>query len=402
MQRQLMLYKISIENFFSIAARQELILSVPSNAPDLPCFIPSRPDKVRLPTVIGLFGSNASGKSTVLRAIVSTALFGIYSIDWQVGTLGSFFQPYRQKAWLKKPTIIIIEFDSQLIVNSHSTKFRYEIHINHKADNYLDKTISYEALSYAPKGKFRNLFERKNQSFNFGNDFEISDKDPRKESIRPDASTISTLAKLNHQPSIHLCRLVGAIQTNSIGFDRIQQHPTQWLTVYDNDKKCLDKLNKELRRLDVGLEEMSIEKGDQGLFARFRHTRLDDFIYFAEESAGTRRFIEVFLRLHYALEQGSIAIVDEIDSDLHPLLLPELLRWFSSAERNPHGAQLFFTAHNPAILDDMEKEQVFFTEKPCGEPTHVYSARDIKGLRREPSLMKKYLSGELGAVPHIG
>lgn len=398
-----MIYKISIENFFSISERQEILLPVADNAPDLPCFISSHSDNnIRLPTVIGLFGSNASGKSTVFRAIVSTALFSINSFDWQPNILGSLFQPYRQKAWLKKPTIIIIEFDSQLNTESVAAKFRYEIHISNEADNFLEKKVTYESLSYAPKGKFRNLFERKNQSFKFGNDFEISDNDPRENSVRPNAGTLSTLAKLNHQPSINLCRLIGTIQTNSIGFDRIQQHRTQLLYAYANDKKCLDNLNKELRRFDVGLEHMTIEKGDQGLFAKFKHTGLDDFIFFEEESAGTRRFIEIFLRLHYALEQGSIAIIDEIDTDLHPLLLPELLRWFSDIERNPKGAQLFFTAHNPALLDDLEKEQIFFTEKPCGKSTQVYSARDIKGLRREPSLMKKYLAGELGAVPHIG
>lgn len=71
-------------------------------------------------------------------------------------------------------------------------------------------------------------------------------------------------------------------------------------------------------------------------------------------------------------------------------------------ERNPHGVQLFFTAHNPGLLDDLEKEQVFLTEKPSGQATRVYGVRDIKGLRREPSLMRKYLAGELGAVPRIG
>lgn len=398
-----MLHKISIENYFSISKRQEIALTVPNNAPDLPCFISSQSDKdIRLPTVIGLFGSNASGKSTVLRAIVSTALFGINSIDWQHNVLGALFQPYRQKAWLKKPTIIILEFDSQLNIDNPCAKFHYEIHISNEGDNFLDKKISYESLSYSPKGRSRTLFERNNQSFKFGNDFDIYDNDPRKDIVRSNASTISTLAKLNHQPSIHLCRFIGSIQTNSIGFERIYQQPVQWLSTYANDKKCLDNLNKELRRFDVGLEYMTIEKGEQGLFAKFKHTGLDDYIFFAEESAGTRRFIEIFLRLHYALEQGSIAIIDEIDTDLHPLLLPELLRWFNNTERNPKGSQLFFTAHNPVLLDDLEKEQIFFTEKPCGKATQIYSARDIKGLRREPSLMKKYLAGELGAVPHIG
>ncbi|TAK77238.1 MAG: ATP-binding protein [Gammaproteobacteria bacterium] len=398
-----MLYKISIENFFSIAEQQELILPVPLNAPDLPCFISSPSDKdIRLPSVVGIFGANASGKSTILRAIVSTALFAIASFDWQAPGISSFFQPYRQRNWAKKPTKICIEFDSQLALNLPTAKFRYELHVLHHPDNFLHKTISYEALFYAPKGKFRSLFERQEQVFHFGSDFSISNNDPRKESIRPDASVISTLAKLNHQPSIHLCKLVSDIQTNSIGFDKIQQSPNQWLLAYANDKGCLEQLNKELRRFDVGLEGMTIEQGNQGLFAKFTHIGLDDFIFLQEESAGTRRFIEIFLRLHYALKTGSIAVIDEIDTDLHPLLLPELLRWFNDSDRNHYGAQLLFTAHNPALLDDLEKEQIFFTEKLCGESTHVYGARDIKGLRREPSLMKKYLAGELGAVPHIG
>lgn len=398
-----MLFQISIENFFSIADRQIVSLEVPKNAPDLPCFGVSHSDgNIRLPTVIGIFGSNASGKSTVLRAIISAFLFCIHSVDWQPNALAPLFQPYRKKTWFEKPSIITIDFEGRLNLNSPSTKFRYEIHLLSEPNNFLDKKITYESLSYAPKGKFRNLFERNNQSFRFGSDFNISDNDPRKDSVRPNASTLSSLAKLNHQISIHLCQLIGAIQTNIIGFDRIQQHPTQWLSVYANDKKCLDNLNKELRRFDVGLEYMTVERGEQGLFAKFQHTGLDDFIFFAEESAGTRQFIEIFLRLHYALEQGSVVVIDEIDADLHPLLLPELLRWFSNTDRNPRGAQLLFTAHNPSLLDDLEKEQIFFTEKPCGLATQIYCARDIKGLRREPSLMKKYLAGELGAIPHIG
>ncbi|TXH53361.1 MAG: ATP-binding protein [Desulfurellales bacterium] len=84
------------------------------------------------------------------------------------------------------------------------------------------------------------------------------------------------------------------------------------------------------------------------------------------------------------------------------MLIPEVLRWFSDPQRNALGAQLLFTAHNPALLDEIEKEQIYFVQKKCGQPSTVYGARDIKGLRREPSLMKKYLAGELGAVPHIG
>ncbi len=398
-----MLYKIIIENFFSIAGRQELTFEVPANAPDLACFKLSRSNqKTRLPAVVGFFGPNASGKSTILRAVVSAAFFAIRSFDW-IDQINELFQPYRQKNWWGKPTKITVEFDSQLSDGQPSAIFRYELHITHHANDYGNKTVLYEALFYAPKGKFRRLFEREGQKFNFGREFDISgSSDPRTQSIRPNASVISTLAKLNHPLSTYFSRVIGTLQTNIIGVHKIQQNISQFLSVYANDKNCLDRLNRELRRLDIGLESMVIVQGNQGLFAKFQHAGLDGFIVFDEESAGTKRFVEIFPRIHYALETGGIVMIDEIDSDLHPLLLPELFRWFSDPERNSRGAQLFFTAHNPGLLDDLEKEQVFFTEKPSGQATGVYCARDIKGLRREPSLMRKYLAGELGAVPRIG
>ncbi len=398
-----MLYKIIIENFFSIADWQELTFGVPANAPELPCFKVSRSDhETRLPVVVGFFGSNASGKSTILRAVVSAAFFAIRSFDW-VDQINELFQPYRQKDWWGKPTKITIEFDSQLSDGHPSAIFRYELHIAHHAQDYGNKSVLYEALSYAPKGKFRRLFEREGQKFDFGREFDISGcNDPRTQSIRPNASVISTLAKLNHPLSTYFSSVIGALQTNIIGVHKIQQNTSQFLSVYAHDKNCLERLNRELRRLDIGLESMMIMQGNQGLFAKFQHAGLDGFIVFDEESAGTKRFVEIFPRIHYALETGGIVMIDEIDTDLHPLLLPELFRWFSDPERNSHGAQLFFTAHNPGLLDDLEKEQVFLTEKPSGQATHVYGARDIKGLRREPSLMRKYLAGQLGAVPRIG
>jgi AAA15 family ATPase/GTPase len=398
-----MLYKIIIENFFSIAGRQELTFEAPANAPDLACFKLSRSDqKARLPVVVGFFGPNASGKSTILRAVVSSAVFIIRSFDW-TDQINLLFQPYRQKNWWGKPTKITIEFDGQLNDSDPSAIFRYELHIGHQANDFSNKTILYEALSFAPKGKFRRLFEREGQKFHFGPEFDISGtNDPRTQSIRPNASVISTLAKLNHSLSNHLSKMIGIWETNIISVHKIQKNINEFLAIYANNKNYLEHLNKELRRLDIGLESMTIEQSNQGPFAKFRHTGLDDFIHFSEESIGTQRFIEIFPRIHYALEMGGIVMIDEIDTDLHPLLLPELFRWFSDKQRNPKGAQLFFTAHNPALLDDLEKEQVFFTEKYSGQSTHVYCARDIKGLRREPSLMKKYLAGELGAIPHVG
>lgn len=399
-----MIHYISIENFFSIADKQELFFEIPEKAPDLACFRtgPSS-GNARLPVVVGFFGANASGKSTILRAVVAAAIFCCGSFAWAQGQINLLFQPYRQKDWWDKPTRIMIEFDASITPESPTVIFRYELHLAHEANNFSNKFVLYESLSYAPKKRFCRLFERNFQKFQFSEEFNISANDPRQESIRANASVISTLAQFNHKICQHIIKHIGTtFETNIIGFNRIQQSPGEWLSKYAQNKLCLDQLNRELRRLDVGLESMSIEKGNQGLYAKFKHIGLDEFIILEEESRGTQRFIEFFPLIHHALQIGSVAIIDELDNDLHPLLVPEILRWFTDPKKNIHGAQLFFTAHNPALLDDMEKEQIFFTTKLSGHATEVYGARDIKGLRREPSLMKKYLSGELGAIPHIG
>lgn len=395
-----MLHKITIENFSSIADKQELTFEVPVNAPDLACFKPSRSNQdIRLPAVIGFFGANASGKSTVLRAITNAASFACNSYDLEY--IATLFQPYRQESWWEKPTKISIDFDGQLSNEDPSVIFRYELHIAHQANN---KFVAYEALFYAPKGTLRRLFERTKQVFYFGKEFNISNTndDPRKEMIRPNASVISTLAKSNHPIAIYLRQFISGLPKNILGINKLShQESTNWLSVYKN-QSYLDNLNRELRRFDIGLESMSVEQIDKEWVAQFKHVGLDAPVFFMEESTGTQRFIKMFILLHSALETGQIAIIDEIDTDLHPVLLPELLRWFSDPKRNLHGAQLLFTAHNPALLDHLEKEQIFFTEKLLGKASQVYSVCDIKGLRREPSLMKKYLAGELGAVPHVG
>lgn len=400
-----MLHKITIENFFSISERQELSFKVPANAPDLACFKPSLSSaRVRLPAVIGFFGPNASGKTTILRAVISAILFARNSFDAQ-GIPHPLFTPYRQRKWCSLPTKIMIEFDSKLDEQSVFKVFRYELHIAHQPEplDFSGKTVAYEALSYAPDGKFRSLFKREGQKMVFGREFGLFHaNDPRIESIRPDASVISTLAKLNHPISTHLKHMMEQLESNIIGVEKSRPTPYQWLGLYHQNKKCRDDLNRELPRLDMGLKYMTIEQGPEGFFAKLYHEGLDDFLFFNEESQGTRSFIEIFPRLHYALETGTIAVIDEIDTDLHPLLLPELFRWFSDPKRNPKGAQLLFTAHNPGLLDHLEKEQIFFTQKSSGQASFAYGAKDIQGLRREPSLMKKYLSGELGAVPHIG
>jgi len=106
--------------------------------------------------------------------------------------------------------------------------------------------------------------------------------------------------------------------------------------------------------------------------------------------------------LNQALETGGIAVVDELDLAIHPLVLPEILRWFHDGERNPHDAQLWMTFNNASLLEDLVKEEILFCEKDDLGRTRVYSLRDVQAVRRSDNYYRKYLSGVYGAVPHLG
>jgi uncharacterized protein len=70
-----MLYRLEIENFYSIRDPQVLDLCVPKSVTDHPeRFAPAfRGAENRSPKVVALFGPNSSGKSTVLKALAFLA-----------------------------------------------------------------------------------------------------------------------------------------------------------------------------------------------------------------------------------------------------------------------------------------------------------------------------------------
>lgn len=103
-----------------------------------------------------------------------------------------------------------------------------------------------------------------------------------------------------------------------------------------------------------------------------------------------------------ALDTGGLAVLDEVDADLHVDLANELIGWFRSRERNPKGAQLFLTTHNVGLLDDREKEELFVVEKDPTGSTRVHGAQDVEGLRRDARLYPKYRAGAIGGIPNLG
>ena len=85
----------------------------------------------------------------------------------------------------------------------------------------------------------------------------------------------------------------------------------------------------------------------------------DNFILpFHLESNGTQGAFILLSRLLPVLENGGLAVIDEFENDLHPLMLEPILDLFANPETNPLSAQLIFSTHAIEVLNLVEKSQV--------------------------------------------
>jgi len=395
-----MLRKLTVENFFSINESQTLDLAIAKNAtdPDGRFATPIKDYPNRFPKVVTLFGANASGKTNVLRAITFLQQFMRKSVDWPSVSkmhLLSFNAHGIQEQ--QEPTKFMFVFDAPALSGAPGRSvYNYELEIQTH-----ENLVLREVLKHAPEGKQRRLFERTQTQMIFGKEFPVSKRDPAKDRIRPDASVISTLAKFNHPAASMIINIVNGYRSNVTVSGKhavLEEKATEY---YDQNRDVFDRLNSEIKRFDLGIQNVVLNSTADGVRPFFQHKGLGGLMDFAFESGGTQTFYNLFPLIAPALNLGGVAVLDELDADIHPLLLPELVKMFQDKETNPRDAQLIMSCHNATLFEHLEKEEVYFTEKDSEGRTEVYGLKDIQGVRRDTNIYAKYLMGAFGAVPQI-
>lgn len=404
-----MIHRFSVANYYSIREEAVLDLRIPGTAPDLPNFRRSavRPD-VRLPTVAVLIGPNGSGKTTLLRALVETLRIASKAQYTETNQL-NVLQPFLSPETRYEPLRACLEFEADSPLPSDGPElFRYELTVERNdAQGGGGATFSHEALRHYPKGRPRRLFERHGPGapIHVARDFGLSSRDDRLKAVRADAAVLPTLAMLNVPLAERIANwLQTFLASTNVIFHDTWTPPTDLVTdTLEGEPELAKWIRAQIQCSDLGIHDLRIARDNSGKKAvLFDHQGLDAPVFLQFESSGTKRLFHVLPQIYFALKGYGLAVLDDLDGDLHVDIVGEVLRWFRTPERNPHDAQLLVTSHNVGLLDDLEKEEVFIVEKDASGATHVHGAQDVRGLRRDTHLYPKYRAGVLGGIPRIG
>jgi hypothetical protein len=408
-----MIHGLRMRNFYSFRDATEIRLTTTFKfAPDdserfAPVF---KDSSIRAPKVVALFGPNAAGKSTVLRALGFLSWFVQNSFGLQPGVALPCAR-FNDEECRRSPIALSIRFgapaDLSKATTLNSTHCEYEYSLTLSGGDLQPTTIKSETLAYWPPGASRRVrvFERDDEGIRGAHPFYLSGfQKPLQKVLRPNVSMISTLVQLGHDPSIALQNIARQVRSNIL-IERQEILDQFAANFYLQRPEVLSALNREIQRLDLGIEEVIVSKGPTAPHipqTTFIHRGLASPIALPSESQGTRHFFRIFPVIFQTLETGGVAVIDEMDNSVHPLLLPEILRWFYDSSRNPLDAQIWFTCQSASLLQDLSKEEVFFCEKDEFGCTTAFGLKEITSVRRIDNYMKKYLGGSYGSVPHIG
>lgn len=357
--------------------------------------------------VVGVFGANASGKSNLVCGLsfMRDAVRDSFA-DWAKvpGTVPR--EPFKLDPASQEETTL---FEVDLCLGQEPIRYTYGFELS-------DERVEAEWLHAYPHGRRSIWFDREaDRPDAEGGEFVFRGagfkgrRDDLVALTRPNALFLSVAATLNdpqlslvHRWFVQHTRLIAPVRpARSSLTEHLLTHPDQAET-YRN------RIVHLLKVADLGLTGLDVDAktGDIKLLHRARNGADVPLDFLTEESLGTHAWFAFLGPLLAALDEGSVLLVDELDSSLHPALAAEVVRIFQDPEANRHGAQLIFTTHDATLLGNavldrpLERDQVWLTAKKRSGETEVYSLAEAKP-RKEENLERGYLRGRYGGVPRV-
>ncbi len=397
-----MIRKISFSNFYSFKKQVTIDFTVNSRAPKNLSYLKTC-DKLRLSKIYTIIGANASGKTNFIRSLNFIGWFAKYS----------YFQQQENQEIPYKPFLLDFR-DTKNPISNFFIEIEEKKGIYQYEFSLTQNKVQSESLKQIyPKKKliFSRYQYEKQAKYNLSG-LNISD-DLIKNNIKKNASLLSLVLTFpNNQ--------INDIFSNFNAFTNVKE--TGYVDPGVQLENVLKKLEKQpekktaiislIRDFDIDFNDIDIHQDSQG---RYIHTSYgihriknkqgtkttNKRIPLIYESSGTRYLISIFNKIYEALSTGIPAIIDEIDNNLHPLIVPALTNLFINNETNPKNSQLIIGTHNVELLNNLDKSQIIISKKDSSGNSQIFKLSQMRGIKETDNLLKKYLSGSYGGIPKI-
>lgn len=402
-----MLINFATENFRSIRNRCDFSMKKHGHPQELPDnFFTSPVSNLQLLKTAFLYGANASGKSNLVRALLA-----MQTIVQQKGIEASICKQLLEPFRLAEETQATpITFEVEIITNGN--RYRYGF-------SCTQSRIETEWL-YAKKQRMTLMFAREGDTFvDSSPDFkelvawEKIIKDTTL-TLPADALFLPTAAGMFAGDACEAVRNWFSNDLAILSAETYHQYLPYTLSVMEIPA-IAERISRLISKADFGIDSLqaNIIKDENTPDAvksmkaeiRTKHV-IDGKTYnldlFNNESAGTQKVFSISAPLIDVLQHGKTLIIDELDANLHPLLVCQLIELFH--KDNQTNAQMIATVHSPSILTEtsFRRDQVWFVNKEKDGGTILASLADFTGIRGNfTKIMKDYLHGCFGGVPYI-
>lgn len=421
-----MLISFRVENFRSINDEAELSLVVPAWVETDHAVTPMNgAGHMKVGTVAAIFGSNASGKTNLIRAIWQMAAMVTDSHQRWKPHGGVPHSPFFAAPYSEQETMFDLDF--MLDGDRYQYGFRFDM-----------KRVTEEWLYSFPKHRPRLLFDRdadREEEYRFGR--ALRGKTQVIADLTRDNSLFLSAAAANNHSQLtpvaewfdrHIDRSTPEDRkmrvkyglSRAIGDDQRKQRTLKLLrsadlgiedfrlVEHEMDDETRSRVTNIVKALDPEADIKKVDWNELAQQAQFAH-RVEagtSFLTLSEESDGTRAWLALVGTLLDVLEDGRLLIVDELDASLHPQLTSEVVRIFHNSDLNTGGAQLIFNTHDPSLMGTLlgdaplRRDEVWLTEKGNDGGTRLYPLTDFRPRKAE-NLERGYLQGRYGGVPFI-